>query len=425
MKINRNNYELFFIDYLDGKLSHSEELELMAFLTGNPDLDEELNLVRNIKIEPEKIFFVDKNSLKKASFPEISSEKFYELCVGKIEKALSHDDEILLAQYMELNPEKVKDLQLFEKTILKADTTIKFSNKESLKRIEISCERFNELCVAKIENEILMEDENILSAYINQNPLLEKDIELFSQTIAKPDLSIQYPDKQSLKRHVVGISYRKMVFRSLSAAAAIVLLFLVYTFFNNTDQHGNSPRIFATSLHSLNYKEVQKQTLINKKANNNIAVNNNKAIKINHQAQVINMDTTHSLANDNNILKHDSTVKKNEIRNLPELNTGNYMAENNGHNHDNFDKTYDAIFAESKYSHFRDMIENVPYEAIQSSPSGMNNLSVWDVVEEGSKGISAITGTDVDFQKKTDKRHKTDKYSFRIGRFGFSRTVHK
>ena len=44
MKITRENYELFFVDYLDNKLSDSNILELMAFLAQNPDLEEELNL---------------------------------------------------------------------------------------------------------------------------------------------------------------------------------------------------------------------------------------------------------------------------------------------------------------------------------------------------------------------------------------------
>ena len=183
MKINRNNYELFFIDYLDGKLSHSDESDLMAFLKLNPDLEEELNIVKDIKIDPETISYFDKNSLKKNELFEISNEKFDELCIGKIEKTLNKEEEILLAQYLELNPEKVKEFQLFEMTILKADSEITFENKASLKKIEISTERFNELCVAKVENEISMEEDNVLSNYISQNPSYGKELELFNKTI--------------------------------------------------------------------------------------------------------------------------------------------------------------------------------------------------------------------------------------------------
>ena len=43
MKINRNNYEMYFIDYLDGVLSPDLVSELLLFLDENPDLKEELS----------------------------------------------------------------------------------------------------------------------------------------------------------------------------------------------------------------------------------------------------------------------------------------------------------------------------------------------------------------------------------------------
>jgi hypothetical protein len=401
----------------------------MAFLKSNPDLEEELNLVKGVKIEPETISYFDKNSLKKVSTPEISEEIFTELCISKIEKTINHDEEILLAQYLELNPEKVKDFQLFEMTILKADTTVKLENKDSLKRIEISSERFNELYVSKIENEISVEEEMVLSTYIAQNPGLKKEAELFDRTILKPDFSIQYPDKQSLKRHVVGFSYRKIVFRSLSAAAAIILIFLAYTFFSNVDKHGNTPTMFATTIQPKNNIESQKDSIVNvtPPVNKNMAVTKkDNTINNQHPQQVIVIDTTPSFAHNKNFIKQDSSVNiiKNQVN--PVVNNEKYLAVNNtNENNIDINKSYDAIFSESKYSHFRDMTESVPFESIQPYASGISNVNVWNVVEEGSKGISALTGADIDIKKKTDKKRKTDNYSFKIGRFGVSRTVHK
>ena len=42
MKINRNNYEVFFMDYLDGNLDESVVNDFIEFLQKNPDLKEEL-----------------------------------------------------------------------------------------------------------------------------------------------------------------------------------------------------------------------------------------------------------------------------------------------------------------------------------------------------------------------------------------------
>ena len=42
MNINRNNYELFFIDFYDGNLTDAQKHELDLFLEENSDLKEEL-----------------------------------------------------------------------------------------------------------------------------------------------------------------------------------------------------------------------------------------------------------------------------------------------------------------------------------------------------------------------------------------------
>ena len=50
MKINRNNYEKWFVDYLDGILDENSEQELHFFLKANPDLAEELESVGNVSL---------------------------------------------------------------------------------------------------------------------------------------------------------------------------------------------------------------------------------------------------------------------------------------------------------------------------------------------------------------------------------------
>ncbi|OFX73849.1 MAG: hypothetical protein A2X12_10295 [Bacteroidetes bacterium GWE2_29_8] len=50
MKINRENYESFFLDYIDGNLNPELYNQLIVFLENNPDLKEELNTYYNIKL---------------------------------------------------------------------------------------------------------------------------------------------------------------------------------------------------------------------------------------------------------------------------------------------------------------------------------------------------------------------------------------
>ncbi|MBC8005772.1 MAG: hypothetical protein H7X84_09885, partial [Verrucomicrobia bacterium] len=47
-KITRDNYEAFFLDYLEGNLEETLIDQFLDFLEKNPDLKEELHLFENI-----------------------------------------------------------------------------------------------------------------------------------------------------------------------------------------------------------------------------------------------------------------------------------------------------------------------------------------------------------------------------------------
>ena len=55
MKISKNNYESFFIDYLDGNLSDSQIREIEAFLMNHDDLREEFEGLEKILLKPDNI----------------------------------------------------------------------------------------------------------------------------------------------------------------------------------------------------------------------------------------------------------------------------------------------------------------------------------------------------------------------------------
>ena len=50
MDISRNNYESWFLDYLDGRLNAAEEEILLSFLEFNQDLRTELGGFENLQL---------------------------------------------------------------------------------------------------------------------------------------------------------------------------------------------------------------------------------------------------------------------------------------------------------------------------------------------------------------------------------------
>lgn len=134
-EINRHNYEIFFIDYLDGNLSPSQEKQLWSFLKENPDLKDELENFEPVEISSEKQPFPEKQQLKKTVLlDESNRSNFDELCIRYIEGDLSLKEKDALNEYMDNNSEKYRDFKIFKQTKIKADPSILFLDKEKLKK---------------------------------------------------------------------------------------------------------------------------------------------------------------------------------------------------------------------------------------------------------------------------------------------------
>lgn len=139
MKINRTNYEIFFIDYNDGKLNPHEISQLKTFLQLNTDLQEEFDMFsQNESItEIENIVFEHKNSLKKVFIPKntiITSNNFNDFVIAEIEGELSTNESFQLHQHLNENPDLKKEYNLFQLTKLKPEYSIVFENKKGLKK---------------------------------------------------------------------------------------------------------------------------------------------------------------------------------------------------------------------------------------------------------------------------------------------------
>ena len=63
MDINRNNYETFFLLYLDRELNPSEMSEVEKFLTENADLQKEFSMLQQTILVPAQTVFEQKELL--------------------------------------------------------------------------------------------------------------------------------------------------------------------------------------------------------------------------------------------------------------------------------------------------------------------------------------------------------------------------
>jgi hypothetical protein len=135
MKITRENYESFFIDYLEGTLDKRLVDDFIDFLQNNPDLKEELTFVEPLTIQPEEIVFEKKEQLYKQHFD--SEQEFNRAAIAGLEGDLSEKQKNEFDKYLALHPEKQKDVELFKKTKLLPDESIVFHKKKKLYRYTI------------------------------------------------------------------------------------------------------------------------------------------------------------------------------------------------------------------------------------------------------------------------------------------------
>lgn len=127
--INRDNYEIWFIDYLDGNLDDRKTRNLQQFLENNPDLQEELKDMESMHLEPESITYAAKDALKKTHFP--TQESFDTACVDLIEGNATITQKAELMAYTQSRPEKARELRIFKATVLPKEN-IPYPFKEKL-----------------------------------------------------------------------------------------------------------------------------------------------------------------------------------------------------------------------------------------------------------------------------------------------------
>jgi hypothetical protein len=133
--IHIDNYESFYLDYLEGTLSEAERIAFEEFLAAHPELqiDEELVFLD----EPaEKMDPLQKFLLKKEDLSIVTNENLDYFAIGKVEKVLSANEEKLFDGYLAANPEAQKVLAAYQETRLQPSAVL-YPNKEELKEKEV------------------------------------------------------------------------------------------------------------------------------------------------------------------------------------------------------------------------------------------------------------------------------------------------
>jgi len=134
MKLNRNNYEEYFILYLDNELDSECRREVEAFAKQNPDLKAELDLLAQSKLAPdEEINFTEKGSLMRFDSSSVSLSNYEEWLTSYIDDELTEGERGDVEVFIAGNPAIQRELNLLQQTKLQPEVIV-FPGKESLYR---------------------------------------------------------------------------------------------------------------------------------------------------------------------------------------------------------------------------------------------------------------------------------------------------
>lgn len=133
MNINRDNYETFFLLYIDNELSVEERNAVTIFVHENPDLQQEFEVLAQSILQPEPVAYLNKSKLLKKESKTVEIEENLLLYIDKeLDKNKTNQLEFLL------KTDKIiaAELAILKQTKLTPDKDIVFINKQSLYRKE-------------------------------------------------------------------------------------------------------------------------------------------------------------------------------------------------------------------------------------------------------------------------------------------------
>jgi hypothetical protein len=137
MKIDRHNYEEYFILYMDNELGSDDRRMVEAFVLQHPDLKEELDLLLQYKLTPDtEILFPGKEDLIKVNGETpITLTNYEEWLVLYIDNELNADQRKAVESFMAVNPSIQDELTLLQHSKLQPEQIV-FAGKEFLYRKE-------------------------------------------------------------------------------------------------------------------------------------------------------------------------------------------------------------------------------------------------------------------------------------------------
>lgn len=146
MKITRENYESWFLDYWEGNLDEAGKEMVRQFGIQHPDLAEELSNLSPSLVANTALSFSGKERLKKSRWED--ADEFEEHAIAYLEGDMESDSQKEFEHWIATKPERQAILHQYASCKLKPEVADRFPGREKLKRRTISISLWSRIAVA-------------------------------------------------------------------------------------------------------------------------------------------------------------------------------------------------------------------------------------------------------------------------------------
>lgn len=418
MNINRNNYEVFFIDYIDGKLSSKQLEDLFGFLAVNPDLEEEFYLLENKKLDvsDEKCSF--KDTLKKQIGNSFEVSNFELECIDFVEDNLSESEKQKVLNAASSNSGNNSTLNLYHKTKLETNDAEKFPDPWTIKKLHpfeyclLNNQTIDYYALACLENDFtLSEKEEFLSA-IAKNPEWSGTFDKYQLTKLSIDKNVVFKRKSQLKK---SINIRIVPYYLVPFAAAASIALVLWFSFNDMEKPSYVARNNNFTFPGMEFEKISDLKIV---PENEKVVDSKPLIKFAESSRV-------EMYVEMNGLKALSANRVEEMD--PALISANFSLEPRYMNSPNAFFEYKPEVGDDEYLNLAQLATRFVKSKIMHgnkvADENQKRINFWDVAQFSVEKINRIAGTNMSLSTKTDPNGMVRAYAFDAGVIGVSRTL--
>jgi len=204
MNIDRHNYEEYFLLYIDNELSVDQKKQVERFVQTNPDLEEELVMLKQSRLIPEESIVFDNKHLlmKEENNSFINLNNYEQWLIMYVDDELTAEEKVAVEKFASTHQHVQQELKLFQQTKLQPEEII-FQEKEVLyrrkKSVRVITMQWWKVAVAAVL--IISAGITVYSVLINKNSNAGANDKIVKTTVEKKQIPSQQNPTTQDKLH--------------------------------------------------------------------------------------------------------------------------------------------------------------------------------------------------------------------------------